>query len=130
MWSGGSQVATLPKEASNFSAEAHAIGMDVRVIESLEGMQFVILTDPRSVLRVFQNVRNNHPVCRETLHIISALKNANKNVKLGWIPSHVRIKEFEEADRLAVAAARNIEEYIPVYYKDWYPKIRQAIEDI
>ena len=68
-------------------------------------------------------------MCREILHNISALKNASKNVKLCWIPSHVGIKGNEEADGLAVAAAMNIEEYIPVYYKDWYPKMRQAIAE-
>ena len=86
--------------------------MAVRVIESLERMQIVILADSRNALRLLQNVRNNHPVCMEILHNISTLKNGFKDVKL-FCPSHVGKQENEEADRLAVAAAMNIEEYYP-----------------
>ena len=129
VWSGGRRIATLPNEASIFSAEAHAIGMAVRLAESLEGPRFVIVTDSCSVLRLLMNVRNNHPVCRHVLHNISALRGNNKNVKLLWIPSHVGISGNEEADRLAVAATSKTEEYIPIHYRDWYPKIQGAIEE-
>ena len=127
VWDGGGRSASLPREASIFTAEAHAISMALREVESQEGTQFVVMTDSRSVLGVLADIRTAHPVCRVMIHKINQLKDSNKNVSLCWVPSHVGIRGNEEADRAAVAAARKREEYIPVHYRDWYPHIRQVI---
>ena len=126
VWSGGGKSASLPREATIFSAEAHAIN---NKIEVKERTHFVIMTDSRSVLSGLSDIRTSHPVCRATLHKINQLKDRNKHVRLCWVPSHVGIGGNEEADGAAEAAARRREEYIPVHYRDWYPHIRQVIID-
>ena len=45
-----------------------------------------------------------------------------------WIPSHVGIASNEAADKAAVATAALPEEYIRVYYKDCYPRIKEKTE--
>ena len=44
------------------------------------------------------------------------------------IPNYIGINKNEEADRSAVAAAKGIEQYIPVYYRDWFLTIARSIE--
>ena len=128
VWDNGSRVASLPQEASIFSAEAHAVSMALKVIEEIDGQRFVIISDSKSVLKTMQNIRNNHPLCRKMIHDIHQLHNrANKNVEMCWVPSHIGIPGNEKADEAAVTAARRSEEYITVYYKDWYPVIRRAV---
>ena len=66
LWCGeGVRGATLPKEASIFSAEAHAISMAVRIAEESQETKFVIFSDSDSVVRSLANVINIHPVCRK-----------------------------------------------------------------
>ena len=129
VWNGGIRSAALPREASIFSAELYAITMAVRVIEELQGTQFVVFSDSSSVLKALMYKRNRHPVTRKLQHDIAHLKSRNKEVHLCWIPGHAGIQGNEEADRVAVDAAKRREQYIPVFYKDWYPVITQAIEE-
>ena len=53
------------------------------------------------------------------------MKDNNKNACLCRIQSHIGIKKNEGDDR---AAAKGIEQYIPVYYRDLFPTIARAIE--
>ena len=122
VWNDEGRVASLPREASIFLAEAHAVSMVLTVIEELDGQWFVIVSDSKSVLKTMQNIRNNHPLCRKMMHVIRQLQNrANKSMEICWVPSHIGIPGNEDADEAAVTAARRSEVYITVYYKDWYP---------
>lgn len=122
--------ASLPIEASIFSAEMHAVSMAVRLVNELRGERFVIFSDSFSVLKSLENVRIKHPVGRTILHDIYNLKTeSRKQISLCWIPSHVGIHGNEAADRAAVAAAGKSEEYISIYYRDWYPMISDRIQE-
>ena len=95
--------------------------MALKVIEEIDGKLFVIISDLKSVLKTIQNIRNNHPLCRKMIHDIYQLQDrANKSGEMCWVPSHIGISDNEKADEAAVTAARRGEEYIAVYYKDWY----------
>ena len=123
MWNSGEMSASLPREASVFSSEVHAISMAVRKAGELDGNKFVIMSDSRSALGSLDNIRKRHPICRALQHEIHKLK----EVTFCWIPSHVGIENNEKVDRVAVSAACRREEYIPVDYRDWYPVIKSAI---
>ena len=129
-WNGRTRRATLPREATIYSAEMHAISMAVHIInEEPAETLFVILSDSYSALITLLNLRATHPVARKIIHDISRLQTeSGKTVKLCWVPSHVGVAGNEEADKAAVAAARGVEEYIGVEYRDWYPHIRTKIE--
>ena len=123
VWEDESRVASLPREASIFSAEAHAVSMALKVIEELDEQWFVIITDSKSVLKTMQNTRNYYPLCRKMMFCcktssscIASCKTANKSVEMCRVSSHVGIPGNEKADEAAVTASRKCEEYITVYY--------------
>ena len=74
LWSKGECMASLPREASVFSAEVHAISMAVRKVEKMEGTRFVVMSDSCSVLRAFMNIRNMHPILRRLQHDVQKVK--------------------------------------------------------
>ena len=78
VWSTGVCMASLPREASVFSAKVHAISMAVRKVEEMEGTKFVGMSDSCSVLRALMNIRNKHPICGRLQHDIQKVKNMNK----------------------------------------------------
>ena len=107
VWERRVRMATLPRGASIFSAELHAIIMAVQVIGELEGERFVIMSDSCSVLESLGCVSNRHPVCRKINHKIDEMKEiSGKDVCFCCILSHIGIKKNEEADIAAVAASR------------------------
>ena len=68
VWRTDARAASLPTEASVYTAEVHAISVAVRVAEEIEGTKFVVLSDSHSVLRTLMNIRSKHPVCRRLQH--------------------------------------------------------------
>ena len=120
---------TLHREASIFSAELYAIPMAVGVIGELADMQFVTMSDSFSVLRAISDIRNRYPVIRKMFQETGEMKDRNKEIEMCWITSHVGIQGNEEADRAAETAARRAEQYIRVYYKDWFPEIDRVIKE-
>ena len=121
---------TLPKESSILSAEIQALKMAINCIKRLSGSQFVIFSDSCSALKMLRNNYGSHPIIRSILHDIDYLNlRSGKHVKLCWIPSHIGITMNEKADAAANAAADGTEQFIHVYFKDWYPAISRAITD-
>ena len=88
----------------------------------MEGTKFVVMSDTYSVLRTLMNTRRLQ-------HYIHGLRGTNKEVEICWIPGHVGIQGNEKADIVAVAAAHQMEEYILISYRDWYPVIKEAITE-
>ena len=130
VWGRGVKRATLPSEASIYSAEMHAIDMAIKIVTAEPLEKYVIFSDSASVLRSLSDTRTTHPIARRLLHEINILHNeTNKRVTFCWIPSHVGIEGNEKADRAAFEAAAGPEEYIAIEYKDWYPIIKQKIEE-
>ena len=129
VWNGGVKRATLPKEASIYSAEFHAIVMAIGIIAETAETFSVIFSDSHSVLRTIRDNRTQHPIARKIIHDLDKLRSEkSKVVKLCWIPSHTGIAGNEAADRAAVAAAGMQEELIGVSYRDFYPLIYKKIQ--
>ena len=123
-------VATLPKEASIYSAELHAVKMAVdsitRVIRTSEQYtQSVIFTDSKSTVDSL-NANNDHPVVRYIIHKIFDATLRGTHIEICWIPCHVDIIGNDKADQKAKAAANRQPELIPIYYKDYFPTLKTA----
>ena len=129
-----SSLATLPKEASIFSAECYAIQLAVDCIfrKRLNSNQspnnnYVIFTDSRSVFDSLHN-GNDNPTIRYILHKINVIKITQRTkIEICWIPSHIGIAGNERADARAKEATKRSTEWIPIHYKDYYPIIKEKI---
>ena len=124
---GGALAASLPTEASIYSAEMHAIKMAVNSVERSRAPQTVIFSDSRSVVDSL-HPRNNHPTSRYINHKLHSLQNRNINVEICWVPSHIGIDGNERADQKAKEASRRNPELIPIHHKDYFPIIRSKID--
>ena len=127
---GASCTASLPKEASIFSAELHALQMAVESIRrtpmSAQERKFVIYTDSKSTLDSLNN-NNEHPVVRSILVNLSFLKRQGLEIEICWIPSHVGIPGNEKADLKAKEESRRAVEVIPIFFKDYYSTIKSKL---
>ena len=121
--------ATLPKEATIFSAEAHALQMAVDSIDRITSIpnplsrKYVIFTDSMSVIQSLQNL-TDHPVILYLAFKLDRLKRRSVEVEICWVPSHVDIRGNDRADAKAKEVSKRRPELIPIYYKDYYPVIR------
>ena len=105
-WRGRLKRATLPREASIYSAEMYAIYVAIKIIAAADTKNHIIFSDSASVLKSLSDIRTTHPIARRLLHDINRLHNeTNKRVEFCCIFSHMEIEENERADRAAVTAA-------------------------
>ena len=120
--------ASLPREASIFTAELYALHLAVTRIRSLEGHRFVIVSDSLSVLQSMTATNISHPITRKLLHDVCTLSAVHgKEVSFLWAPGHVGIQGNEHADTAAKAAARRPEELILLPYTDFYQEIFSSV---
>ena len=118
--------ASLPREASIYSAEIHAIQMTIPDIENDPNTKFIIFSDSYSALKSLNNQYTQHPIVRKMLHSFYDLKTRGKTIEFCWIPSHMGIPGNELVDHEAKLASRTPEENIPIYYKDFSRGITRA----
>ena len=124
-------LASLPKEASIYSAESYAVQMAVDHILRINQInllpspnkKYAIFTDSKSVFDSL-NIANDHPTIRYIIHKLHVIRAQGIQVEICWIPSHLGIEGNEKADLKAKEASRRTPELIPVYYKDFYPVIQ------
>ena len=122
-----SSSATLPRTASIFSAEVHAISIACTLIEQHQSNNFAICTDSLSSLQGLAHMEpKNHAVKRLQLKIHELLE-AGKRISLIWVPSHCNISGNEAADKAARQAAAREPQFIFLHYTDWFQTIREKI---
>ena len=120
------RMASLPKVASIYSAEAHAVQLAMDIIFDSPHRTFVVFTDSCSVLRSLLNIYTTLPVIRRLIHKLYRLSTSNKTVHFCWIPSHIGIRGNEAADHAAFVVASRPSELVPIYYRDLYPILLTA----
>ena len=114
-------LATLPCQASIFSAEAYALKMAIRLITNEPGTRFVIFSDSLSVAKSMLNSRSTNPTIRYLIHEIDRIQSFDeKLIEICWIPSHIGIPGNTKADEKALLATRRTEELITIHYKDLF----------
>jgi ribonuclease HI len=122
-----SRSATLPKEASVFSAEIYALELATSIIKTNGLPKNVIFSDSLSALVQLKTLHYTHPALRKLQHDLFTLSEENQAVELCWIPGHAGIRGNERADALAKLASTHQEQFITIHYRDWFPIIDSLI---
>ena len=124
------KTSTLPKAASIYTAEMHAIQAACHLIHEDPGNRenkYLICTDSLSVAQGLLTLDpRNHFMYRLQLKF-HALLNLQIKVVIVWIPGHYGIPGNDLADAAAKEAASGIPSFIPIPYTDFYPEISEAI---
>ena len=94
----------LPSEASIFSAEAQAISLALKIVESSCHTNFYVFSDSMSCLQAISYRKFENPDILRIIEKCNALQEEGKFVHFCWVPSHVGIKGNEKADCAAKAA--------------------------
>ena len=121
------KTASLPLQASILTAELYAIEMALQLVQEQEGRRFAIFSDSRSSLTAISNIYSDHPAVRKIIGQLNRLQRDGKQVNLVWIPSHVGISDNESVDKIAGETTRRPPEFIPIFFRDFYPYIRLMI---
>ena len=116
----GRYCATLPRAATILTAELHAISLALRLAEESSSARHLILTDSLSALNLLSHNTTDHPIVRRLQHTIFTLSR-NKSINFMWIPGHCGIPGNELADQLAKFSTTRPPEYIPIYFRDYFP---------
>ena len=87
---------------------------------------YTIYSDSRSALTAVCDSFSPHPLVMEIHRWLSMLHSTDKLVEFCWVPSHVGVRENEEADRAARDAANSGRNPppIPVPRKDFSPVLK------
>lgn len=108
----------LPKVNSIFTAEAIALFLAIKTfVKEKDQGRYIFLTDSKSILMALMNITYRSPSV--ILQIQRALQEASSracSISFVWTPSHVGIKENEEADALATS----IKDHSQHHYLKWF----------
>lgn len=122
--------ATLPSEATVFSAEIHAVQLAINIATDTNFSDYVIFSDCSSIVTTISSLNFTHPIIRKLQHNIFDLKiKQNKTIIICCIPGHAGIVGNERADLNAKLATTQPVQAISIYYKNWYSVIREKITD-
>jgi ribonuclease HI len=118
---------SLPKVASIYSAELHAINMALSIIEDHNHDKFLICSDSSSAINQLKNhLSPNHMINRIQKRIHNLLSD-DKVIKFCWIPGHAGILGNEQADEGAKNATKRPPALVSVPYTDWTQHIRDGV---
>ena len=118
----------LPRNASIFTAELHALRLALESIKETEDERAVILTDSMSAVKSLQNRYTNHLLSRKLQYKIDEIA-PSRIIAVCWVPSYVGIKGNERVEDVAKAVAEEREEPGQIFYKDYFGEIRKRVHD-
>ena len=120
--------ATLPQEATIFSAELYAISMAINHISQCNmSDSALICTDSLTAVNMFTVLPSPNPAVRKLQHKLHDLCEKNVLITLMWLPSHCGIKNNEIADKAAQEATLQQPQLIPLHYTDYFSVIHERI---
>ena len=121
----------LPVFSSIFTAECHGILCALKEILSVDGENFTIFSDSKSVLQALGSFNPLHPLILNILEWIILIGRRGQNVRFCWVPAHVGIQGNEKADIIAKEAAfLSTPTKCALPYGDFVPNIRSAVESV
>ena len=122
--------ASLPNQASIFTAELWAIKLALNTISNTNFDTYTIYSDSKSALDAINRYEpTNHIIGDIIREIHEQQANYGKKINFCWVPSHVGIAGNEFADAAAKEAANEIPEDITLPPSDYRPVIKRAIKD-
>ena len=122
----------LPKESSIFSCELLAITFALHAILETDHQNVIICTDSLSSLQAIQSgySKSRPELLNKINKAIRDLEQANKVVKLVWVPSHIGLKGNEMADKEAKQASLNgYETNLPLSPREAYSIIKTKVKE-
>ena len=121
----------LPNESSVFSAEAQAIILALKLIETSSDNQYYIFSDSLSNMQAISHMKLTNPLILKILETYNDLCRQGKQIKFCWVPSHVGIKGNEAADAAATNGHNQpIDNTIRIPYSDLKCRVRQYYLDL
>ena len=120
---------SLPKEASVYTAELHALQMACHLIHehpSNTNNSYIICTDSLSAVQGLHTLTPRNHLMHKLQISFHTLLDIGISVTVLWIPGHREIKGNEKADEAARSAAQREAAFIPIPYTDFYPSIKEA----
>ena len=119
--------ATLPKEASVFSAEICALELATSIIKANGLLKNVIFSDSLITLVQIKTLHYTHPAIRKLQFDIFTMSEESQAVELCWIPGHAGIRGNKRADALAKLPSTHQEQFITIHYRDRFPIINSLV---
>ena len=119
---------TLPKEASVFSAELHAIQKALSIIEKSIQLKWTVFSDSQASLQAISHQSPKHPLVKKIQDTLSKLQIQHKKIVFCKVPSHIGIQGNEAADKVAVESQK-----LPglnttrVHHRDYHFPIKRNI---
>ena len=117
---------SLPRYASSFTAEVHAMRLACDIIQETEEEEVVIFTDSMSVIKGLKDKQSANPLIRKLQYQIDGIMQS-KSLVICWVPSHVGIRGNERVDTLAKEAAAR-EQPGQIYYADYYSEVKRRMK--
>ena len=122
---------TLQSDASIFSAEALAIELALRLIDTLPNDRYIIYSDSRSVLTALKQFQPKNTLIQKIREWINYIESTSeKKIELCWIPAHVGLQGNEQADRIAKKATTEKPIPIQLPFRDYYARVKRCINAI
>ena len=113
----------LPIDSSIFTAEAVALKLAVQYVQSQTLQKTVIYSDSLSCLQALKGKNLEHPIIRETVHILTYLEEVGSRIEFCWLPGHIGIRGNEKADTIAKRVIDHKIHDIKLPFSDLKPRI-------
>lgn len=94
----------IPDQSSIFTAEANALLLALKFIETSSQKKFLIMTDSKSCLDSLESMKTDHPTVVKIFVKLSMLKSKAFSIYFCWVPGHSGIAGNEKADSAAKEA--------------------------
>ena len=114
-----SDSASLPKEASIFTAELFAIILGLELIRHIPSRNYTFYTDSRSASQALRQYAPKNAFVTKIKGLIHHMRTALQiTIQFCWTPSHIGIRGNELADTIAKAAIRLPMRNLMIPYSD------------
>ena len=122
---------TLPKEATVYTAELHAIKAALSMIEQSNNQEWTVFSDSQASMMAIAQQNPKHPLVRSIQTTLIRLQSLNKEICFCKVPSHVGIQGNEAADKTAnEAQALPGLHTMKIPHNDYHHPIREHIMEM
>ena len=121
-----SRPATLPREASVFSAEQYALKLVILIAITDRTFKSVVFSESLSGLTQLETWHYEHRAQRKMQHDLFTMSMTGQAVEFGWILDHAGIRGIELADFRSQLASAHQDQFITIHYRDGVQRARSG----